>query len=696
MKNVYTLLAIMLVMTVSAYAQPGVSAEGTNSWTDADAQFTIDVDDMGEDTEVVFVYGTTMGGPYTDFVEVIGTPDVLAGTGVTTLTADATGLTPGTMYYVMATASNGSGNTDSPEFSFTTDDYTPVDGAVTITNSNDYWSAQFSAMIDDNGADTEVSFSWGTTMGGPYPNTMALAASPDIAAGSGMTEVTYDLMGLTPGMTYYFVATATNSSGVLTTVEGMVAMDAAPTMTIISQPEDITDCEGTPGHLLTVVGGATVDGANFQWMRDGVDLIEGADFEMSTTEAGLVLGLLKYENAGVYTCDLWPENLDRDTYKITTDPLVLNVIQAPAITRQPENMMAEVGGTVSFRIEANILGKDETDYPVDIQWFLNEVAIVDGGRYSGANTNHLIVAGVTASDYTGEYKVAMGGMCGSVESNIVSVSAVPGVQIDDFTTTDGSCEGDMIVMTITASATNGGNDDDITYSWTEDGNPVGDNTNIYTYTLTNSEVMVEGTATNSSSGKSQTMGDTFVGLVNTAIVTEPASAVLTEGDDLVLFVEANGSNLTYQWSMMSGTMSATLTNNTSATYSVMGRDGGAQSEHAGVYMCAVTGDCGDPVVSASATITVTSSVVSSVDANENVFNLYNSPNPSYDGSTLINFNLGTAREARLNIVDAFGNTVLSTEVSGNSYSLSGLNSGSYFYILTAGENSVTRKMVIIK
>jgi Secretion system C-terminal sorting domain len=469
-------------------------------------------------------------------------------------------------------------------------------------------------------------------------------------------------------------------------------LNAVETVTFFDQPEDIHDCLGVDGHLFSVVAGVSAGDIQYQWKRDGIDLIQGTDFELSTTKGALILGELEYEMSGVYTCDVWSD-IDGRAGAVSSDSVLLNVIQTTSITRPPVNALADYGETVAFTFGANIFGKDKNDYPVEIQWYRNEVAIEDGGRFSGARTNYLIVSEVNASDYIAQYKVVITGRCGSVESDNVSVIDYTGVEIIDFTATSGDCEGDEIEMVVTA--TNGGSsDDDLTYRWTAGGIPVGDDSNTYTYILTTTPVEVKCIVKNSVSFKTDAISGFYSGILKNGFITEPIGEVLTEGDPLVLFVEAKGSNLTYEWIFgkrnifavsIPGANSATLSIDTTTT------------DDTGVYRCIIYGDCGGSRVSDMAFVLVNrSSVISSVDANENVFNLNSFPNPSYDGSTLINFNLGTVREARLNIVDAFGNIVLSTEVSGNSYSLSGLNSGSYFYILTAGENSVTKKMVIIK
>ncbi len=78
----------------------------------------------------------------------------------------------------------------------------------------------------------------------------------------------------------------------------------------------------------------------------------------------------------------------------------------------------------------------------------------------------------------------------------------------------------------------------------------------------------------------------------------------------------------------------------------------------------------------------------------------NRPNPA-KGSTEIAFSLPKAEQVRLAVYDAQGRLVR-TLVEGNraagthQISVSGLESGVYFYRLEAGRNSLTRRMVVAK
>jgi hypothetical protein len=80
----------------------------------------------------------------------------------------------------------------------------------------------------------------------------------------------------------------------------------------------------------------------------------------------------------------------------------------------------------------------------------------------------------------------------------------------------------------------------------------------------------------------------------------------------------------------------------------------------------------------------------------------NFPNP-FNAATRIDFEIQTAARARLEIFDLLGNKVgtpLDRELGAGSYSInwdaSAVPSGTYFYRLTAGGETVTRKMALVK
>jgi hypothetical protein len=76
-------------------------------------------------------------------------------------------------------------------------------------------SATLNGTVNANGNSTTVLFRYGTTAGGPYPNSMAATPSP--VTGTTPTAISANISGLASGVTYFFIAEGTNTFG---TVQG--------------------------------------------------------------------------------------------------------------------------------------------------------------------------------------------------------------------------------------------------------------------------------------------------------------------------------------------------------------------------------------------------------------------------------------------------------------------------------------------
>ena len=83
--------------------------------------------------------------------------------------------------------------------------------------------------------------------------------------------------------------------------------------------------------------------------------------------------------------------------------------------------------------------------------------------------------------------------------------------------------------------------------------------------------------------------------------------------------------------------------------------------------------------------------------------LQNYPNP-FNPSTTINFSIPVSSKVSLKVYDPAGrevSTLVNEFKSAGNYSVnftagSGLNSGVYFYTMTAGEFTVTKKLILLK
>jgi len=172
----------------------------TNDATDitvTTARLNGNLDYLGtaSNVDISLLWGKTSGGPYPN--ETI--QQAMNERGA--FSFELMGLNPGTVYYFQAKAA-GDGISYGIEKSFTTLTEPPV------VTTNDVTSVavgvvRLDGTLDDLGSalSVNVSFVWGITSGGPYPNETALEI---IDTGKAFS---FDLTGLTPG-TYYFQAKA--------------------------------------------------------------------------------------------------------------------------------------------------------------------------------------------------------------------------------------------------------------------------------------------------------------------------------------------------------------------------------------------------------------------------------------------------------------------------------------------------------
>lgn len=127
----------------------------------------------------------------------------------TDFTINLSSLSPNTLYYIRAFATNSAGTNYGESVSFKTLGDKPVSQANTVSNITTN-SATLKGSVNPNLLLTNVSFEWGISNN--YGNTVSVSGSPFI--GSTSYEVTIDLTGLSPGTTYHFRIKATNDLGI--------------------------------------------------------------------------------------------------------------------------------------------------------------------------------------------------------------------------------------------------------------------------------------------------------------------------------------------------------------------------------------------------------------------------------------------------------------------------------------------------
>jgi hypothetical protein len=210
------------------------------------------LDDLGTATSVnvSFEWGVTPGGPYPN--ETI--PETVNSTGA--FSFDLSSLNQSTTYH-FRTKAVGDGTSYGAEKSFTT----LTSPTVTTSDANNIGitSARLNGTLDDLGTATSanVSFEWGVTPGGPYPN----ETTPETMNGTG--SISFNLTSLNQSSTYYYRAKAVGD-GTGYGVEKSFTTLTLPTVTTSEASNIGIDTARLSGSL-DDLGTATSVNVSFEW-----------------------------------------------------------------------------------------------------------------------------------------------------------------------------------------------------------------------------------------------------------------------------------------------------------------------------------------------------------------------------------------------------------------------------------------------
>ncbi len=198
--------------------------------TTTGAQLNGTVNPNGFQANYHFEYGTTNGYG-------TSTATTSAGSGLTAVpvSAQISGLVPGTLYHFRLAATNSGGTIYGGDTSFTTAAIPPA-AATLSAGSITSTGAQLTGSVNPNGLATDNHFEYGLSSG--YGSSTAT-----VSAGSGIVPVAVNalLAGLTPGTQYHYRIVATNGAG---TTNGNDSLF----QTSIPPPSVLT---GTTGNITT-------------------------------------------------------------------------------------------------------------------------------------------------------------------------------------------------------------------------------------------------------------------------------------------------------------------------------------------------------------------------------------------------------------------------------------------------------------
>lgn len=211
--------------------------------------------DGGELVTASGVCWNTSGNPTTAGAHTTET----GGTG--SFTSNLTGLTPGTLYYVRAYATNSVGTSYGGQETFTTDT-APTVTTTAVTNITGSSADSGGNVTSDGGeAVTARGVCWNTT---GTPTT----ADSSTSNGTGTGAFASNLTGLTSGTTYYVRAYATNSVGTSYGGQESFTTDTEPTVTT-SAVTNIASTTADSGGNVTSDGGEPVTARGACWNTTG-------------------------------------------------------------------------------------------------------------------------------------------------------------------------------------------------------------------------------------------------------------------------------------------------------------------------------------------------------------------------------------------------------------------------------------------
>jgi hypothetical protein len=320
---------------------------------------------------------------------------------------------------------------------------------------------------------------------------------------------------------------------------------------------------------VSITSGMGGSGYLYQWQKNGVDLVNGANVSGATSQT-LTLSNFSAANNGGYTCNLFTPGCM--AVSTLTDTIKASTSAAPTFTIQPISVTPCLGNGSGFSVA--ISGGTAT-----YLWKKNGVS-------TGITSSVYSIPVVAVTD-TGTYVCEVTTSCGLLYSNSARLTIAPATSITIQPLGAAACAGSSTTISVAA-----GGSGTLTYVWkkgttviSNGGNISGANTNALTISTfsasdTGSYTVVVtgscGSATSNPARLTITPGIT--------ISTHPASQSSCTGSSVTVSVAASGGSLTYQWKKGNNT----ITNATSSSYTIPA----VAVSDTGSYSVVITGTCG--------------------------------------------------------------------------------------------------------
>jgi len=292
-------------------------------------------------TAVTFEYGLTTSYGQT----VTSTQSPVTGNSITNVSADISGLNPGTTYHYRVVAVNSIGTTNGNDLSFTTGAVLPILTTTAISNKTATSVTSGGTITSDGGAlITSRGVCWATT-----PNPTILNNKTSVGTGTG--TFTSNITGLTPGMSYYGRAYATNSSGTAYGEElSFTTLTIAPTLTTASIT-DKTRTTATSGGNVISDGGSAVTARGVCWSTAPYPTADGPHTSNGTGTGLFTSSLTSLTPGTIYYVTAYAANIAGTGYgneiSFTTNPFELATLTTIPPISITENIAISGGNITS-------------------------------------------------------------------------------------------------------------------------------------------------------------------------------------------------------------------------------------------------------------------------------------------------------------------------------------------------------------
>lgn len=173
------------------------------------------------------------------------------------------------------------------------------------------------------------------------------------------------------------------------------------------QPADAAVEPGQTANFSVIATGTSP--LSYRWLKNGAPLADGGRLSGAST-AQLSITSAQLADEGNYSVEI--SNLAGVRTSTTAELVVLG---APEIMMAPGATARDVGQSVSFSVFARGAGT------LQYQWFKDGVALVDGGRISGAATATLSLASLVLND-GGSYTLRITGSAGATTTSPATLS----------------------------------------------------------------------------------------------------------------------------------------------------------------------------------------------------------------------------------------------------------------------------------